>query len=571
MIVYRWDERLGDERGKEALARELEVSRLLAGMLWQRGFRDPESAWAFLNPSLENLHDPDLMQDMGRVTERIFQARDRREKVLICGDYDVDGITSTVILRRALEMLGVEADFHLPRRLEDGYGLKTEVVRRASERGFRVIVTADTGIRAFQPCRLARELGVDLIVTDHHLPDERLPEAYAILNPRRFDCAYPDKDLAAVGVVFKLIHSLFKRVGRENVIRHFLKLASIGTIADLVPLIGENRIICKFGLEGLSQPHNLGLKALLEGSGVSREVNHFDIGFKVAPRINAVTRMGGGSEVVDLFSIRNLPQAQSIVQEMNEKNVRRRAEEERIMAEIEGRIEADPEAFKKRFLVVAGQGWHRGVIGIVASRLSERFYRPSLVLSVDERGFQGSGRSIPGFHLLQAMDACRDLFSQYGGHAQAAGCAIDPGRGDEETIRELSHRLEGHARKILSEEDLTPSLPIESLLPVDRLDLGLYSEVSRLEPFGIANPVPLFATKNAKVAGGPWLLKDKHLKLRIQRNGSSVAAIWWRRTDLADRIEPGSLLDIAYCLSRDQYQGEAELSLSLRDVRLRGA
>ena len=273
----------------------------MAQILIHRGLTDPEQAAVFLNPRLEDLHDPSLMLGVDRVVARILQARDRHQKVLIYGDYDVDGITSTVVLKRALEMIGVEVDFYLPRRLEEGYGLKTDVIRKAHEQGFSLVITADSGIRAFEVCGAARELGIDLVITDHHLPDATLPDAYAIVNPRQPACRYPDQNLAAVGVIFKLVQALFRQVGRQNVVHHFLKLVAIGTIADLVPLVGENRILTRFGLDGLASPRNLGLKALLEGSGVGERINPFDVGFKVAPRINAVTRMGVAGKSLTFF------------------------------------------------------------------------------------------------------------------------------------------------------------------------------------------------------------------------------------------------------------------------------
>ncbi len=565
---YRWFVQEGTDPRAVSLAGELGITPLLATMLVERGLIGPDEASVFLNPSLDRLHDPFLMKDMDRVVKRVFEARERREKVLIYGDYDVDGITSTVVLRRALQMLGVEADFHLPRRLEDGYGLQKDVIERAHQQGYSLVLTADSGVRAFDVCELARALGLDLVVTDHHLPDRELPCAFAILNPRRNDCPYPEKNLAAVGVVFKLVDALFREFGREpDLTAHFLKLVAIGTIADLVPITGENRIICKYGLAGLAQPRNIGLKALLEGSGVSREVDHFDVGFKVAPRINAVTRMGGGREVVDLFSLRDESKARVLVEDMNHKNVRRRAEEQAIIAEIEERWREDPEPFERRFLVVVGKGWHRGVIGIVASRLVERFYRPTLVLSQDESGCQGSARSIPGFHLLRAFDSCRGCFSRYGGHAQAAGCSLDLEGSSPEALEELSRRLDDYSSRMLSDEDLIPSLRIESVLPVQELRLGLCSEIQRLAPFGVGNPVPVFASRGALVAAGPWVLKDAHLKMRIQRNGSSVNAIWWRRADAVEKISAGSLVDLAYTVDQNHYQGEDELLLTVKDVQ----
>lgn len=546
----------------------MEVSPLVAHLLLQRGFDDPDQAWKFLKPSLKDLHDPYLMKDMDRVVKRIFQARDQGEKILIYGDYDVDGITSTVVLRRALEMLGASVGFHLPRRLEEGYGVQKDVLKKASEDGYRLIITADNGIRAFEAADVARELGLDLIVTDHHVPDSSYPDVYAILNPNRRDCAYPDRNLAAVGVVFKLVQALFRSEDREGVIRHFLKLVAIGTIADVVPLVGENRILVRFGLEGLAHPQNTGLKALLAGAGIQGKVDFSDVGFRLAPRINAVTRMGGGREVVDLFSVDDQDDARAIVQEMNAKNSLRQQEEKRILTEIEERFKQDPEAFSGKFLTVSGRHWHRGVIGIVAARLAERFYRPVLVLSIEDSFAQGSGRSIPDFNLVEAFDECRDLFQQYGGHAQAVGCRLGEEFCESGKVDELARRLEEHASQKLLSENLVPSLRIESLLSNQEVNLPLYEAVEQLAPFGRGNPVPVFASKKMSVVGGPWVLKDQHLKMQVQCNGSRVDAIWWKKGALAETLSEGSQVDLAYTMSRDNYLGKDKLLLTIRDMQL---
>ena len=540
----------------------------MAQLLLQRGFDDPDQARKFLKPSLEDLHDPYLMKDMDRVVGRILQALDLGEKILIYGDYDVDGITSTVVLKRALEMLGASVGFYLPRRLEEGYGVQKDALKKASQDGYRLIITVDNGIRAFEAADVARELGLDLIVTDHHVPDSSYPNAYAILNPLRKECAYPDKNLAAVGVIFKLVQALFQTAGREGVIRHFLKLVAIGTIADVVPLLGENRILVRFGLEGLAHPQNTGLKALLSGAGVQGEVDFSDVGFKLAPRINAVTRMGGGREVVDLFSVDDQASARAIVQEMNVKNSLRQQEERRILSEIEDRLQQDPEAFAGKFLTVAGHNWHRGVIGIVAARLAERFYRPVLVLSIEDSFCQGSGRSIPDFNILEALDECRDLFEQYGGHAQAVGCRLGEEFCKPGKVEELARRLEKYASEKLLSENLVPSLRIESFLSTQEINLPLYEAVEQLTPFGRGNPVPVFASKNMSVVGGPWVLKDQHLKLQVQCNGSRVDAIWWKNGALADHITVGSQVDLAYTMSRDNYLGKDKLLLTIRDMQL---
>ena len=550
------------------LSDQLKVSPLVAHLLIQRGFKDPDEALTFLNPSFDDLHDPYLMKDMDRIVERVLRARDLGEKILIYGDYDVDGITSTVVLKRALEMLGAPAEYYLPRRLEEGYGIRTEVLRKAQADGYSLVISVDSGIRAFEAADLARELGFDFIVTDHHLPAQTLPDAWAILNPQRADCSYPDKNLAAVGVVFKLVQALFRNTSREKVIQHFLKMVAIGTVADAVPITGENRVIVRLGLESLSHPRNPGLRALLQGAGITGEVSLSDLAFKLAPRINAVTRMGGGREVVDLFTVSKESEAQTMVREMNEKNSLRQREEQRILTEIEERFRQEPGAAEKKFLVVAGQDWHRGVIGIVAARLAERFHRPALVLSIGETTCQGSGRSIPGLNLVEALDHCRDMFVQYGGHSQAVGCTLKPENSKGEILADLAGRLETFAAEMLSPEQLVPSLPIECVLPPEEVSCALYDQIQQLAPFGKGNPVPVFASEKMNIVGGPWVLKTRHLKLQVQGNGSKVDAIWWKNGDLADTIRGACQVDLAYTMERDRYQGQEKLLLTIRDLNL---
>jgi len=565
-VKYRWKVLSSFPEKVERLAAQLGVIPLVARLLLQRGLDDPEQARKFLQPSLEDLHDPFLMKDMDRAVERVFRAAETGEKVLIYGDYDVDGITSTVVLKRALEMLGISVDFHLPLRLEEGYGIQDAVLKRAKQDGYSLVITADNGIRAFEAADAARELGLEMIVTDHHQPGESLPSVHAILNPHRPGCPYPDKNLAAVGVVFKLVHALFGKAGKEDVVCHFLKLVAIGTVADMVPLTGENRIMVFHGLRALSDPRNLGLKALLVGSGIKGEVDQSDISFRLAPRINAVTRMGGGREVVELFSLDDPFAAQAIVQEMNSKNTLRRQEEARIFDEIEGRFTRDPQAFEKDFLVVAGHHWHRGVIGIVASRLVERFNRPTLVLSVEDSFCQGSGRSLPGVDILAVLERCREHFVKYGGHAQAVGCTLGPEFCDDLKIEDLARSLEEHVRPQLNSENLTPSLSIESLLPSEDISFSLLEAISQLAPFGIGNPVPVFASKKMNIVKGPWVLKEQHLKLQVQSNGSCLDAIWWKNGSAADTIDPGYPVDLAYTMSLDRYLGKKKLLLTVQDI-----
>ena len=563
----RWTLREPEAEAVRTLKSELDISSLTARLLVNRGIQDPEEAHRFLHPRFEDLHDPFLMKDMDRAVPLIRKALEKKQKIVVHGDYDVDGITSSLILKRALEMLGGRVRIHIPRRLEDGYGIQDEFVQECHRDGVGLLVTSDCGIRAFEACKRARELGLDVLICDHHLPSAELPPARAILDPHRADCPYPDQNLSAAGVVFKLVQGLFEKAGRARLLPHFLKVVALGTAADMVPLTGENRVLVKLGLESLARPHNVGLRALLDGAGVSGAVELEDVAFRIAPRINAVTRMGGGPEVLDLFDTRDRSRAQAIVRDMNARNRERRRKEEAILAEIREWEDSRPELFRRTFIVLAGKNWHRGVIGIIASRVARRFFRPTLVLSVGESDCQGSGRSIPGFHLLEALEGCGDLLDRYGGHAQAVGCGMEGSDSLDDRLQTLADRLDAHARSVLSSEDLTPLVPLDSYLKPDHLSLSLYREIQRLAPFGVGNPVPVFASRGLDVTGGPWVLKNRHLKVRLGANGTGVDAIWWKNGDAADTIPSGSKIDVAYTLNRNEYRGVESLLMTVQDLR----
>lgn len=546
---------------------ELLIQPVQAEMLIKRGFRDPSSAMEFLEPSLESLFDPNQMKGMEAAVARIHLAMKNSEKVLIYGDYDADGITSVVVLKRALELLDLKADYYIPRRLEDGYGLREEALEKIAEDGYSLVITVDCGIRAVKCAEFAGELGLDLIITDHHLPEKLSPPAVAVINPKQDGCSYPYKDLAGVGVVFKLVQALFSSVGKEDLVPHFLKLVAIGTVADMVPLTGENRVITFWGLKGLSNPRNPGLSALLSGSGIGFEVNSQDIGFKIAPRINAYTRMGGGSEIVELFfqSYREIVDG-GMVGKMNEKNNARKYSEREIIRKIEEHLEEHPVSLEDNFLLFYGKGWHKGIIGIVASRMTNRFYRPCLVISVGEDSCQGSGRSIPGFHLLEALTSCDDLLSRYGGHAQAAGCSLDTA--DLEQIEKLRSRLNEYAGSVLNEDQKTPSLDIDAYLPIHQVGPDIYNQVKQLEPFGKSNPEPVFASRNVQIYAGPELLGGKHIKMQVMAGDQVVDMIWWQKNSIPENLRVGSYVDVAYSLQEDIYKEKKSVYMNIRDLQV---
>ncbi len=548
------------------LSRELSVPPLVARLLVLREVAEPEMAQRFLHPSLNQLHDPFLMADMGAAVERLRRAIERKEKILIYGDYDVDGTMAVVVLLTALRGLGASVDAHIPHRLTDGYGMRVPVVERAQADGYSVVLSVDTGIREHEVLGRARELGLDCIVTDHHLPDDRLPPACAILNPRREDCRYPEKNLSGVGVAFKLAQALLGERWSDRHVQSYLKIVALGTIADVVPLVGENRVIAHFGLAGLSEPSQAGLAALLAVAGLEgREVGTGDVAFRLAPRVNAAGRMENARDVIDLFTTSDTTQARTIAERLETLNRERQRVEEQILETILDQLRRQPEKAAQHSLVFAGEGWHRGVIGIVAQRVVDRYYRPTLVIGVENGEGVGSGRSIKGFHLLDALNQTGDLFARFGGHAQAAGFAIPAGR-----IQELAARFESHARATLTTQDLEPALRMDGEVSFADLDLNLHEEVKRLEPYGFGNPTPVFAARDARLLAPPRILKEKHLKLRVGQGAASFDALGWGMAARASGLSMGDRVDLAFTLDENRYQDSTTLQLIIKDFKEQG-
>ncbi len=557
------------------LAREIGISPLAARLLARRGIAEPEAAERFLRPQLAHLHNPYLMADMRVAVERLRRAMQQREKILIYGDYDVDGTMAVVVLLTALRALGANVETYIPHRLTDGYGMRVPVVERAAAEGFGVVLSVDTGIREHQVIARARDLGVDCIVTDHHLPDIQLPSACAILNPRRADCGYPDKNLSGVGVAFKLAQALYQDVAgqashasrlSERQVQSYLKVVAIGTIADVVPLLGENRVISHFGLAGFRSAAGAcpGLEALIAVAGLDgRPVTAGDVAFRIAPRLNAAGRMENARDVIELFTTPDASNAGRIAERLDRLNRERQQAEEEILREITERPEQRPGIAERFSRIYWGEGWHRGVIGIVAQRLVERHNRPTLVIGVQDGVGVGSGRSIKGFHLLEALARASDLFERYGGHAQAAGFTLPADR-----IGELEARFESYARAALAPEDLEPVLRVDAEVNLKDIDWDLLEFLRCLEPCGFGNPTPVFAARGLSLALPPRILKEKHLKLKVVQGSKSLDALGWGQADLGPGLAPGQQLDLAFTLEENVYQGRASLRLVMKDIQV---
>jgi single-stranded-DNA-specific exonuclease len=560
------------------LARELGIGVPAATVLYGRGFREPSSARRFLRPSLDDLHNPLVLRGMDCALERLTRAIHHREKILIYGDYDVDGATSVVILKRAIELAGGAADFHVPDRLKDGYGMRPEVVETAAAQGVSLIISVDTGIRAREVVRRASELAIDVIITDHHLPESELPPALAVLNPNRPDCDYPEKNLCGVGVAFKLVQALLGTLDwppdkLRRVLESFLKLVAIGTVADVVPLTGENRIIVRHGLSGLRDVRNPGLRALLEVAGFSggHVPSAAQVAFRVAPRMNAAGRMATANDVIEMLLTSDAERAQVLAGQLHALNAERQKTEAEISEAILGECARAPVDDSHAALVFCAPNWHRGVLGIVASRLVERFHRPVFVLSEDpEEGLaQGSGRSIARFHLLEALESMPGLFAKFGGHRHAAGLTL--AATDVETFR---RQLQGYAAARLTAEDFVPELEIDGVIALSEINERTVAGLSWLGPFGCGNATPVFAVLDVEVAGPAVIWKEKHLRVPLRQEKRTLWLKAWNFAERAAEFVPGARVDAAVVLEEDSYAATNGLpgwSAVLRDVRPAGA
>ncbi len=565
----RWIIREGNERQAAELERALGVTPVVAQLLVMRGYADEKSARGFLYPSLDQLHDPSLMLGMEQAVARVLKAIAAGEKILVYGDYDVDGTTGTVVLRRALQLLGAQTGFHVPHRFTEGYGIQQAALEKAMADGYTLVISVDCGIRAHEPLYWAQEHKLDVIVTDHHLPDEGegAPPAYAVLNPNQHGCRYPDKNLAGVGVAFKLAHALLRERGMERLIKGFLKMVAIGTVADVAQLAGENRAIVALGLADLSLATNPGLRALMEvaGCGDGRAMTAYDLGFRLGPRINAAGRMDAARAVVELFEATDAADAKRLAVQLDTRNRERQEVQREItnLALLEWTTNAG--TVPQHVAVIAGDGWHRGVIGIAASKIAEKLHRPCIVISLEGDVGHGSARSIQAYHLLNGLTECSDLFEKFGGHSHAAGLTIK-----REHVAELRRRLNAHAANALTDEDLLPAINIDAELPAESLNMKLADELRQLEPFGAGNPRPVFMTRGLRLVAEPRVMKEKHLKLRVAgEDGRPLEAVWWDGVERLDgqTLRAGTRIEVAYTVEPNTWQGITRLQLNVQDMK----
>ena len=556
-------------------------SPIIAKLLLLRGIATPEAAASFLSPGLDQLHSPLLMRGMKAAVDRLEAAIERKEGILVYGDYDVDGTTAIVILKAAIELCGGTADFHVPHRIREGYDLRGDVIERAAAGGIRLVVSVDSGTRAFAAADSARRAGVDLIITDHHLPGpDGLPHAFAVVNPNQPGCEYPCKSLCGAGIAFKIAQALLARRlahrDQAQLLLSFMKVAAIATIADSVPLQGENRVIASLGLNALRSAVNPGLKALLELAHLDgRPLTSEEVAFRIAPRINAAGRMDIAADVIDLFTLKDPTRAREVAARLDKLNSDRQEEERRIVDAIEQQIAQEPSLHDAFCMVIDGDGWHRGVIGITATRVVERYGRPAIVISRDGEEAHGSGRSISAFHLLNALESCSNLFTRYGGHAHAVGFSLPSSR-----VPEFRASMEEYARSRLKLADLEPTLNIDAELALDSITPELFAALQKLEPFGAGNHEPVFCARAARLSAPTKVLKEKHVRMKLCPSQTSAASTGWRRAltynamgwRLAERAQsekllPGDLLDIAFNIGHNDHPEFGGIELSLRDFK----
>jgi len=553
-----------DPARARALARTLEAPEVVGQLLLNRGIGSDEEAQRFLTPAWEHLHEPSLLLDMDRAVARIQAAIAAGESILVHGDYDVDGVTSTFMLVAALRALGAKVDHRIPHRTRDGYGLSVAAVEAIGAAGVHLVITVDCGITAFEAVARAAELGVDVVITDHHEPGHGLPVAAAVINPHRPGCPYPCKALAGVGVTFKLVQALLATAGKSEWAQRLLDVVALGTIADAVPLVGENRVLARLGLERLSRPHRPGVQALIEVAGLAgRPIGAGHVAFQLAPRINAAGRMGSAEQALRLLFARDASEARACAQSLDEDNTRRRELDERAQLEAAERVEHElgwPECWS---IVLWSEHWHPGILGIVASRLVERFQRPTVLVGIHEGRGRGSGRSVAGLDLTQLLAQCDDLLEAYGGHAYAAGLTIA-----REHLPEFRRRVEEEVRRRVDPSVFAPRLTLDAGLRLSECDAGLIEWLDRLPPHGTDNPEPLFLADEVAVDSISRVGDGRHLKFRAHDAWGSGDAIGFGLGEQADALGAAGRCALAFVPQRNDWQGQSRIQLKVRGLKI---
>ncbi len=561
----RWDvDPEPDSQLVSTLSGEVGIPANIVKILANRGIDTAETARRFLDPQISDLQDPFNLYGMDKGIERANKALMSNEKIVIYGDYDVDGITATSLLYIVFNKLGAQVDFFLPNRLVEGYGLSKEGIDEAHKLGVSLIITVDTGINAIEEVAYANSLGIDVIITDHHEPREILPDAAAIINPKQPHCKF-DEELSGVGVAFKFAQALHKTLAQdERDLLDHLDLVALGTAADIVPLVGENRILTRFGIPQISRTTKPGLKSLTFVSGLmGKKISTGQVVFVLAPRINAIGRLGDAKDAIRLLSTRDEKMAGEIARKLDDDNRKRKRIDEDTLQEALALMNEIVDLQNDRAIVLAGQDWHQGVIGIVASRLVERYHLPTVMISVTNGEGKGSARSIPGFHLCDALKQCEHLLLQYGGHKYAAGLSIAPDK-----IEEFRRTFMEVSKNQLTDDDIQPKLRIDLELELPEITDDFMETLERFAPFGPQNMRPVFLTRNCEILGRPQIVGNNHLRMRVRKGNAVFDVIGFGFGEMTGQLSGGSLVDLVYSLEYNTYNNETRIQIRLKDLKL---
>ena len=555
----KWEYYEQDKELVEQIAKKHNISTLLAKILINRNIVDEEEINVFLNPKRNNFHDPFLMLDMDKAVDRIIKAIKNKEKTIIYGDYDVDGITSITVLKKFLSERGLEVDYYIPNRLEEGYGLNKDAIQEIAKQGYTLMITVDCGISGINEVEMANSLGIETIITDHHEQLDSLPQAYCIINPKRKDNTYPFRGLAGVGVVFKLIQAISIKLGLdEKAYLKYLDIVCIGTISDIVPLVDENRVIAKLGLMLVKVTKNIGLKELITQTGYSN-IDSSMVSFGIAPRINACGRMGKQEEALKLFITDDKNEANEITKKLNEYNIQRQEKEKNIFEQAIKKLENN-NVEELNSIVLAGENWHNGVIGIVASRLTEKYFKPTILICIEGDEGKGSGRSIPGIDLHQALVESSQYLKKYGGHEMAVGLSLEKNKIED---------FRKHFEEILKEKNVKQILPVINIdCEITKKDLNkeTIEQIKLLEPYGEKNKPPLVVYKNLKITSIRALSEGKHLKIELKDGNENISAIGFNLGELSEEYLIGDKVDIVGTLELNSYNGQERIQINLKDI-----
>ena len=566
MLQKKWLLKEFDKNRVVEMSKEFKISPLTSIILYNRGICEDKEISEFLNYNLNSLHDPYLLKDMDKAVSRIENAKKNNEKITIYGDYDADGITSIAILYKHLSLMGFEVDYYVPDRIQEGYGVNRDALDKIKSNGTKVLITVDTGITAIEETEYAREIGMDIIITDHHECKENIPDAYAAIDPKRKDCTYPFKNLAGVGVAFKLIQALDKESSIEDLMDKYADLICLGTVADISPLVDENRILVTEGLKRFKTTENIGLRSLLDVSITNNKpITTSTIGYIIAPRINASGRLGCASRSVEMFLTDDKKVAHELAESLCEENTLRQQTEQQMFAEALEYIEKNPQVKNDKVLIIPHNNWHHGIVGIVSSKITDKFYKPSILFAIDGDEAKGSGRSIGGYNLFEALESCSNLLEKFGGHELAAGLSIKT-----ENIEKFREEINKCAEEKIDELTMAPTIPVDAVIKPSYITLETVDEINRLQPFGVDNPAPVFAVRNIKIHKISTMSENKHLRMTLLKDDKFLDAVGFGMGEYYNCLKEGDFIEVAFGLDINDYKGYKNVQLILKDIKPMG-